>query len=491
MGIMRRIFDEIPRRYSISPNKIIYVRFVRVSLGMLLGAHYFACLWYGVGIAMIEKGYDSWINETKVDAHGSDAFESDRFLRYTESYYWAVITLFTTGFGDITAKNVPEMWVSILVVIVGTVYISYLIGLATAYVSEDDSGKQVQNERLHSALLFCEYHALSEATVEAVRAHVKYHHSYNFVVVDAENVLSVLPKHLRTNIESEIASKTLKEIDFLNEFLPLPLIGQIAIKMRSISCNAGHWLYKKNELGDELYIQRTGVSMIYYHHESRSHGNLRQHRTQRGDVIGEHCLFSHKRKHSVKSLTWSEYFVVTRQDIRQVIADNYKHSERVWQRMKEKVRHSNHKRRNISQQSKEHEAMDGHVIHDLSQHARDLRMTRRSRHRRMAKADTVETPPPLIADNEYVSVSKKDILNTSLTRVKQSTSISVNRNKRIVKQFESIDEFEHVPLSFGINPVGADLLIVTDESSHSDEDGFAMVEMKELQRRLHIKTTDV
>ena len=217
--------------------------------------------------------------------------------------------------------------------------------------------------------------------------------------------------------------------------------------------------------------------MIYFHHAKE----VNQHRTKRGDVIGEHCLHSHKRKHSLKSLTWSEYYVIKRQDIEEVITCNYKHGDRVWHRMRERVKHSSCKRRNISQ-SRQHEAMEGkHMIHDLSQHAHDLKMTRRSRNHRLAKAETA----PYIADDEYVAISKTDILNTSLTRTKNSTSISCNRNKRIVNQFKTqFDDFDHVPLSL----VGSDLLIETDESSHSDDDGFQMIEMKDLQQGKTIET---
>ena len=271
---MIRVYERIKKRMNlpISTSKVIYIKLAKVSFGMLLGAHYFACLWWGIGTTMSNDGYDSWVDQIEVGImidEGKQMGNVDRlFAQYTVAYYWSIVTLFTTGYGDIFARNIVECWISVLTIFIGTIYISYLIGLATAFVENGDDMKRVENAKLKTSLKnatsFAKHHGISKELTRAMQSHIRYHYSSNYVVCDAEQeILNDLPHHLRVQIESEIASQTLKDIDFLNDYLPLQVIGQIALKMKLISCRRGHWLFRKNTIGNTIYIQKSGVAMMY------------------------------------------------------------------------------------------------------------------------------------------------------------------------------------------------------------------------------------
>ena len=44
-------------------------------------------------------------------------------------------------------------------------------------------------------------------------------------------------------------------------------IGLIALKMKSISCNAGYTLFQANDIAKEIFIQRSGKSLLYYNNQ--------------------------------------------------------------------------------------------------------------------------------------------------------------------------------------------------------------------------------
>ena len=510
---MMRLFDKLPRKLSISSEYVIYIKITKVFFGMILGAHYFACLWWVTGKYMVKQGYDSWIqNVPYIEINTIDDLDG-LLVNYTYSYYWSIVTLFTTGFGDIVAMNALECWVSVFCIVVGTVYVSYLIGLATYLVTEGDHVKKLQDEELKNALMFCEHHDLSDKLYHAVEAHIRYHHTYNYVLCDAENeVLKNLPKHLRKDIELEIAGKTLKDIDFLNEFLPLPLIGQIAIKMRSISCNAGHYLYKKNDIGNEMYIQRTGVSMIYYHNQLDYTNDTMNHKTHRGDVIGESILYSKKRKHSLKCLSWSEFYVLTVDDIKSVIFTNYVNGDKLWNKIQHKVRNLNGKQRrniygkynvfgihdNLNRKCKMEKKQ---MIHDLSNQA--YRLKTKGFGIRQGSYDGMETPPPYSSLNDMVITDSMnsvdaDIMNNNVRNSNSSPRIrfnSDNRNEAVLNHFQ----YQHIHLKSSKHSISKmkDEIIETDasiDSSSDDADNhcidngynenqedFELVEMKEVE----------
>ena len=67
----------------------------------------------------------SWVNALGID-------NEDPSTRYIAACYWAVVTISTVGYGDITPTNVTEVLVTILLVFVGVSSYSYIISRLTS-----------------------------------------------------------------------------------------------------------------------------------------------------------------------------------------------------------------------------------------------------------------------------------------------------------------------------------------------------------------------
>ncbi len=65
-------------------------------------------------------------------------------LLTASAWYWAVVTLFTTGYGDIVATNNIEQWVSSISILIGTCFFAYFVGTLTALITEGDRIEQYQ-----------------------------------------------------------------------------------------------------------------------------------------------------------------------------------------------------------------------------------------------------------------------------------------------------------------------------------------------------------
>lgn len=85
------------------------LRLIKILFVMIIVSHYFACLWYGIGNWALQKNELSWINNT--DSIKDRYKEMSNFELYSISYYWSIITLFTTGYGmlSIYFDNLSEM----------------------------------------------------------------------------------------------------------------------------------------------------------------------------------------------------------------------------------------------------------------------------------------------------------------------------------------------------------------------------------------------
>jgi len=315
-------------------------RLIKIMAYMLLTAHYFACVWWYVGSLLHDNSGDidgiatppfsSWVHAQDIDPD-NDAL----ITKYSASWYWAIVTLFTTGYGDITAHNVTEQWVSSICIIIGSVFFAFFIGTLTSYLSGDaDESKRNETDRVRQARLFCQHHKFDNELTRSVITHIRYHCRTNVQsVCPHEEVLTMLPCFLQREIRERVGLRLLAELDLFRD-LPKEVIGQIALEMQSVSCNRGKYLFRRGDVAKHLYIQRTGEAKLHYFSD-KAPRDLR-----RGDVVGERALVSGRRRYCVVASMWAEFWALNVDDIQRVLQRNFKHRRFYyeWIRIKQMVK---------------------------------------------------------------------------------------------------------------------------------------------------------
>ena len=101
-------------------------------------------------------------------------------------------------------------------------------------------------------------------------------------------ILNILPSYLQHDIHTYVSKQFLMQLNiFRNEWIELPdfIIGLIAVKTKSISCNQNYKLYDIGDQAKEFYIQRTGRSVLLDKNGTEIHD------LSRGNVCGEVMLF--------------------------------------------------------------------------------------------------------------------------------------------------------------------------------------------------------
>ena len=171
----------------------------------------------------------------------------------------------------------------------------------------------------------------------------------------------------RMDVSAYVAKQMLRELPIFS-ILDSYTIGLIALKMKSISCNAGYKLFQSNDPAKEIYIQRSGKSLFFY--SERIIYNMEERlqkkentfkneivndqfgttakkylstksrkiddnaanwvefgqELQRGSVAGELALVYPTRVYSLQCLTWCEFYVIDVQDIWAVLEQEYQGS---------------------------------------------------------------------------------------------------------------------------------------------------------------------
>lgn len=105
-------------------------RLIGSFFSVIILLHVMACLWFF--IAKLEGlGPDSWV------VRGGYMEATDGEI-YVASFYWALTTLTTVGYGDISAETFLERIFAMIIMFTGVLYISFVVSNLTSMMTQID-----------------------------------------------------------------------------------------------------------------------------------------------------------------------------------------------------------------------------------------------------------------------------------------------------------------------------------------------------------------
>ena len=247
------VADFLTNYCKLNPPEAKLVLFVTVVTTCI---HVIACIFY---FAARVQGLSefTWVYSYTIDHKPDDT-------KYLCSVYWAITTLATIGYGDITPKNDLERCICIVWMIFGVGFYSYTIGSLSSLISSIDSQQAVLNQRIYTISEFSEEAGLDSATQTNILNAIKYNSSQSMMSLsDKMNLFNELPRNLRYEIASRMYSGAVSKLAFFKGRSKSFIVNVMPFLTPHMFAD-DHKVYQVGDFSDEMYFILSGRIMYVY-----------------------------------------------------------------------------------------------------------------------------------------------------------------------------------------------------------------------------------
>jgi len=188
---------------------------------------------------------------------GLYAADVSKGQQYVAAIYWAVMTITTVGYGDISAFNELEMIFSSIIMVLGAIFYAVVLGSVTAAITTVSSANRPYTERVRVVDRFIKHYGLPDELAQRIRDTTDYqwnlHQSF-----DSSQVLSAFPPELRTDVLMSIHRPLLIKVPFFQE-VDEAFVKMVVNELSPHVCLAGDYIFQEGDDGDQMYLLTKGL----------------------------------------------------------------------------------------------------------------------------------------------------------------------------------------------------------------------------------------
>ncbi|KAL4512189.1 hypothetical protein ABPG72_005191 [Tetrahymena utriculariae] len=282
--------------------------------------HYFACIFHYVGLYSInDKVEQSWLSFYQLQ-------NTSWQIRYNYSLYFSFITTATIGYGDITPQNTSERSVVIVYSIVASMCFSYTVNTVGNVFQDYFNKYQKQFIMRYNAINFMSNRSIGKELQLRVLKYIEYIH-------DLENdspdkgfaVINQISKNLKSQIYNDYYGKILMQDKSFSLNFSKESIQKLSLRIQEKLYGPGEIIFEQEEQDYRLYYLMEGECEFYYYNK----GGSKQSEYKTIQFSSDKKLFGYKgffsgipREFSCRSTNISHVFIITRQDLIEVLKED-------------------------------------------------------------------------------------------------------------------------------------------------------------------------
>ncbi|KAF3447168.1 hypothetical protein FNV43_RR12348 [Rhamnella rubrinervis] len=205
------------------------------------------------------------------------------WVRYVTSMYWSIVTMTTTGYGDLHPVNSREMTFDIIYMLFNLGLQAYLIGNMTNLVVHRTARTRQFRDSIQAASGFAQRNQLPERLQDQMLAHLCLKFRIDSEGLQQQETLDALPKAIRSSISHYLFYPLVDGV-YLFHGVSNDLLFQLVSEMKAEYFPPNEDVILQNEAPTDLYLLVTGTVEIVM---QRNGIEQVVGEANTGDVVGE------------------------------------------------------------------------------------------------------------------------------------------------------------------------------------------------------------
>lgn len=244
---------------------------------------------------------------------GSAGPDDDKIFEYARALYWAVTTLATVGYGDISAKTIPQMIYASGIMIIGVGFFGFVLSNVASVLARLDAAREEYLSTLDRVENYMRYNHVPVSVRRKVRSYYRYLWDNGRNGRDDEG-MEKLPAKLRAEISLAINAEIIERVPLFKK-ASAELLEDIMLELTSRVTVPCEKVFHVGSPGDALYFIHSGEIKIISK-EGNEIVTLGP-----GNFFGETALLTNNpRNATAKSVSYSELYLLSSEAFTKVIS---------------------------------------------------------------------------------------------------------------------------------------------------------------------------